>query len=281
MNYRVGTIGFSYADWKPAFYPPATRSGDFLAAYAQVFDTLELDTTFHAIPPADRVAKWAAATPPGFTFCPKTPKQITHENPLAFAAPVMRQFLRALAPMHTAGKLGPILIQFPPALTVADFDNVARFLKDLPPDHRYAVEFRNHTWQTDSTAGLLADHRCALVAADYAGQDGSGPAPPTPFPIRLTTDFLYLRFIGVHQQFSPLDHERVDMTPRLTWWLEHIRLAIAEAPFTGSPGPTEIFALFNNDFAGHAPATANRFRQLVGQAPRTLAAPPPAQQSLF
>ena len=41
MRYRVGTIGFSYADWKPGFYPSGTRVGDFLAAYAKVFDNAD------------------------------------------------------------------------------------------------------------------------------------------------------------------------------------------------------------------------------------------------
>jgi uncharacterized protein YecE (DUF72 family) len=263
MFLKIGTIGFAYTDWREVFYPKGTPASNFLPAYASAFDALELDTTFHAIPPIDRVQKWTDAVPHNFTFCVKTPRQITHDAPIAFGTRPMKDFLTALRPMQRAAKLGPILIQFPPTFPAAEFKNVETFLKDLPTDFRYAVEFRNPTWENQRAFDLLKHYRCAWVAADY-GND--------PFPIHPTTDFLFLRFIGIHKQFSPYTHERIDTTERLHWWHEQI-LAI-------SPPPTTTYAFFTDDYAGHAPATVNRFRMIAG-----LSAPTPSipknQNSLF
>jgi uncharacterized protein YecE (DUF72 family) len=100
-----------------------------------------------------------------------------------------------------------------------------------------------------------------------------------PYPIHVTTDFLYLRFIGVHNQFESHDHERIDMTDRLAWWHEQIRAA-ADPTASGTP-PTTVYAMFNNDYAGYAPATADRFGQAVGLPQKIAPQPPAPQQSLF
>src|ERR1700761_5707447 len=116
--WRIGTIGFSFSDWLKVFYPANARSGEYLLTYGAIFDTVELDTTFHATPPIERVKKWANGVPGDFVFCAKTPRQITHEAPIASGVPAMRYFLRALTPMQKQNKLGPILLQFPPAFGV-------------------------------------------------------------------------------------------------------------------------------------------------------------------
>jgi uncharacterized protein YecE (DUF72 family) len=263
MIWKIGTIGFSYTDWRKVFYPEGTPVSEFLSAYATAFDALELDTTFHAIPPQERVQKWADAVPTGFTFCVKTPKQITHDAPISFGTRPMKEFLDTLRPMQRADKLGPILIQFPPTFPAAEFKNVETFLNDLPTDFRYAVEFRNASWENQRTFDLLKHYRCAWVAADYADD---------PFPIHATTDFLFVRFIGIHKQFAVYDHERIDMTERLGWWHEQISVA--------APMPRTVFTFFNDDYAGHAPATANRLRGIVGL-PAGRAEVGRPQQSLF
>ena len=78
-DWRIGTMGFSYADWAGVFYPPGTKAGDYLEHYAQYFDTVELDTTFHAAPPPERFRRWAEVTPDGFRFCMKMPRAVTHD----------------------------------------------------------------------------------------------------------------------------------------------------------------------------------------------------------
>src|ERR1051325_11160106 len=93
MRYCVGTIGFSYSDWVGTFYPRGAKGTELLPLYAGAFEGVELDTTFHAMPTVERVAKWADATPAGFLFCPKTPKRIRNEDPMGCAERGWRNFL--------------------------------------------------------------------------------------------------------------------------------------------------------------------------------------------
>src|SRR6476659_1528205 len=116
-NWRLGTVGFGYDDWKGVFYPDSLKSADYLSFYSRHFDTVELDTTFHATPAAERVARWAMAVPEGFRFCVKTPKDVTHADGRV-SAPVrvdaMRRFVDVVREFRE--KLGVVLVQFPPSL---------------------------------------------------------------------------------------------------------------------------------------------------------------------
>src|SRR5438045_9583930 len=71
MAIRVGTSGWSYPSWKPGFYPEGTRPDEFLAYYAERFDTVELNTTGYRLPSEDQFRRWAEAVPDGFEFAVK------------------------------------------------------------------------------------------------------------------------------------------------------------------------------------------------------------------
>src|SRR5688500_12035907 len=191
MDWRLGTMGFSYADWAGVFYPPGTKAGDYLAHYAKYFDTLELDTTFHAAPPPERFRRWAEVTPAGFRFCMKMPRAVTHDVPPDKGITPMRAFLDAAREL--GDKLGVVLLQFAPHFEADQFDALAKLLAALPDDVRFAVELRNRSWGTRRTLDLLREHRCCLVAAEYLSRPGR---------IHVTTDFLYVRWIGEHQRFK-------------------------------------------------------------------------------
>src|SRR5688500_1144693 len=65
---RIGTASWTdpgfVADWYPKKLPAAER----LAWYAQHFQLVEVNSTFYAVPPADRVADWCDRTPDDFVF---------------------------------------------------------------------------------------------------------------------------------------------------------------------------------------------------------------------
>jgi uncharacterized protein YecE (DUF72 family) len=244
--WRIGTIGFGYSDWQGAFYPKDVKPADHLSYYAKHFDTLELDTTFHAVPTVDRVRKWAAAVPDEFRFCVKTPKDVTHGTPplsnriepmLAFVE-VVREF---------GAKLGVVLLQFPPSFDTGDGRELEKFLRALPTDVRFALELRHASWNTDATAELLRDLGCCRVAGDYFDE---------PWDVPDTTDFLYIRWIGEHGRFPTLDREQLDVTERLAWWKRRIDET--------ARGVETVWGLVNNDFSGYAVGTANRMKNLVG-----------------
>lgn len=244
-DWRIGTIGFSYDDWVGPFYPPGRKAGEFLSFYSRHYDTVELDTTFYAVPPIDRMRRWADTVPEGFAFSVKTPKEITHETPLVAAASPMTKFVdvcRALGP-----KLGPILIQFPPSFEINQFTGLDRFLSQLPADARFAVELRHRSWGRVETLEMLRRRRCALVAAEYASR---------PRRVFATTDFLYLRWIGVHGRFAVHDREQKDVTADLQWWQQAIERV--------RPQVDAVWGFFGDDYAGYSIASANQFRRMVG-----------------
>jgi uncharacterized protein YecE (DUF72 family) len=251
VNWRIGTMGFSYADWSGPFYPPGLKNGDWLGYYAKHFNAVELDTTFHAAPPPERFDRWAAATPDGFRFCPKLPRAITHDNPLAGGGPATDDFLRSAR--RLGPKLGVVLIQFAPTFEANQFAAVDRFLAALPADVRFAVELRHRSWGTPETLHMLHERRCAFVAAEYATRSARAFA---------TADFLYVRLVGVHGTYPTHQAEAVDPTDRLAWWHATITHAL--------PKVKEIWGFVNNDYAGYSPATATRLKQLFGLETRDL-----------
>ncbi len=245
-RWRLGTTGFTDPDWVGGFYPRDVKSGEHLPYYARFFDAVEIDTTFHAAPTPERVRRWADSVPDDFAFCVKTPKAITHGDTLVGTLDSMLSFLDAIRAFGP--KLGAVLIQFPPSLTESAFAPLEKLLAGLPPDLRFAVEFRHDSWNTPRTEQLLRAHRCAWVAADFMIE---------PWGVRATTDFLYVRWIGQHDRFPTHREEQVDVTERLRWWAEEIRAA---AP---APAAT-VYGFFNNDYAGYSVGTLNRFRGVVG-----------------
>lgn len=247
-NWYLGTVGFGYKDWDGVFYPAGSPTRNYLSHYSKIFNTVELDTTFYGTPSAERVKQWAANTPADFKFCVKTPRQITHELRLKGTASLMQAFLDVIGLLEQ--KLGVILIQLPPSFSAAQFDTVAAFLEDLPLGLRYAIEFRHESWFTGETTTLLKTHHICWTSTDYSD---------LPRQIALTTDFLYIRWLGRHGQFEQKDQEQIDVSPQLAWWWEYIQPQLARVQ--------TIYGFFNNDYAGHSPATCNQFKTIVGLSP--------------
>ena len=123
MSILIGTQGWNYPAWIGPFYPPDTRPAELLPAYARMFNAVEVDSTFYAIPDARTVRAWNERTPAGFTFALKMPKEVTHDLRLRNAAPVIEELVarvRGLGP-----KLGPILLQMGPDFSPAELPALA------------------------------------------------------------------------------------------------------------------------------------------------------------
>jgi uncharacterized protein YecE (DUF72 family) len=246
-QWYLGTIGFSYRDWVGEFYPPGTLQREYLPYYSKVFNSVEMDTTFHSIPQPSTVLSWVKNTPADFTFCVKTPRTITHGLGLKGTKGLMDEFLEALSPFQK--KIGPILVQLPPSYSQDDYPSLATFLEDLPSSHRYAIEFRHPSWYNDKTKQLLTHFKICWVTIDF---------PNLPRQIIRTTDFLYFRWIGVNGMFQYHTHERLDKSEQLKSWSQVIQPYLEHV--------SGIYGYFNNDYAGFAAGTCKRFMQLVGLA---------------
>lgn len=247
-KWHLGTMGFGYKEWQGVFYPDGLAARNYLAYYGERFGAVEIDSTFYGTPAPETVTRWTAVTPPHFTFCTKTPRTISHDHRLLpDAYGQMDHFLATMRGL--ADKLGAVLIQLPPDFTTQEQPVLAQFLERLPADLRFAVEFRHRSWEetAESTADLLQTHRICWATADYIHLSHT---------IRPTTDFLYLRFIGPHGQFSSKDRELVDKTAVLEAWWQQMQ--------THLPLMAHVYGFFNNDYAGYSPATCNRFKRIVG-----------------
>jgi uncharacterized protein YecE (DUF72 family) len=242
---RIGVQGFSPKDWVGTFYPPGFTSRQFLPFYAQVFDTVELNATFYAIPSASTVRSWAVRTPPGFLFTAKMPQEITHDKRLLGAEEKLSVFLDMMRLLE--GKLGPVLIQFPRSFTTRFEDNLRAFLPLLPRDIRFAAEFRSQSWHDEEVFKLLSEFDVAWCINDW--QD----LPPV---IETTTDFAYLRLVGFHREFSHLGRVQRDRSPELASWAGTLRDLATKVDL--------IYIYVNNHYAGHAPATVNQLKEFLG-----------------
>lgn len=183
MQLHIGTSGWSYPTWKPAFFPERLPSKRFLEFYSTQLNAVELNATFRRMPTASAIAGWVGSTPPDFRFAAKAHQSITHFKRLKHADESLRFFLRSLEPMRESGKLGAILLQVPPNLK-ADPVLLERFVQLLPVAYRFAFEFRHETWFTDSTYEILKKKNVALCWAE---------SEKITAPRALTADFVYYR----------------------------------------------------------------------------------------
>jgi uncharacterized protein YecE (DUF72 family) len=136
----VGSSGFSYASWKPDFYPPGTKSTEFLRSYAERLSTVELNTTGYRLPEEAQFRRWAEETPAGFKFAVKMP----HPNRLV----PFTERVRILGE-----RLGPVRIVIQQA---RDDEFLARLLDALDPEIGWALDFRHESWTAVETGAAIA-----------------------------------------------------------------------------------------------------------------------------
>ena len=113
---HVGTAGWAYADWEGIFYPkPHPRGFDPLAYLSRYVDVVEVNSTFYGPVEPNVARRWVdrVADARDFAFTAKLWKRFTHERDTAFTREDVAVVRKGFAPMHNAGKLGALLLQFP------------------------------------------------------------------------------------------------------------------------------------------------------------------------
>ena len=222
MAVRIGTCGWQYADWRPAFYPHGVAQSKWLEFYSSHFDTVEVDSSFYRLPSAASVAKWRDMTPDGFLFSLKVSRYITHVRRLRTVRGALSTLQRRAAPLGS--KLGPLLLQLPPTLS-KDLSALEDTM-DALTGHAVAFEPRHPSWHDDDVNDVLARHNAALCLADKNGR-------PTG-PLWRTADWGYVRFHSGRADPRPCYGRRALQT-----WAD--RCAELWGP------RHEVFAYFNND----------------------------------
>jgi uncharacterized protein YecE (DUF72 family) len=136
---RVGASGFSFASWRPGFYPAGTKPADFLAFYAQRLQTVEINNSFYKLPAEATFAKWAASVPDGFRFSVKAPRAVSVFGRVDFV-PDLNARVRALG-----DRLGPIVVRFADRRE-RDDEFVVKLLDALDDGLDVALDFRDPSW---------------------------------------------------------------------------------------------------------------------------------------
>ncbi len=159
-----GTSGFAYPSWKPDFYPAKLPAAKFLGYYSERLNAVEVNYTFRRLPSASTLEKWVTSTRAGFIFPLKAHMRITHIDRLK-PSEFTQLFFKAIDPLRSARRLGPVLFQLAPAFK-CDEKVLADFLAVLPDGIRCAFEFRHASWLVDPVYALLEKHGAALCLAE-------------------------------------------------------------------------------------------------------------------
>jgi uncharacterized protein YecE (DUF72 family) len=252
QQFRIGTQGWNYDGWNGVFYPRGTSSTDRLELYSRVFDTVEIDSTFYAMPPAERFRSWYERTPPGFAFTVKLPRDITHDLRLVGTDALLHDFCERASELRE--KLGALLVQLPPDMTVRERPALERFVRGLPREIEFAVEFRDAGWFDARTSDLLASLGLTMAVSVGPWLDS---ARALDIAAHAPGAFQYLRWMGAprHQQLTPelVDSRRDDLRA----WAA--RILSRDAPV--------VYAYFNNDYQGHSPTSARMLQAALGLEP--------------
>jgi len=240
---RVGCSGWQYDSWRGVLYPDGLAKGRWLERYSQVFDTVEVNSTFYRLASRDAVARWVEETPPDFMFACKASRYMTHIKRLQNLADGIGRYYEGIQPLADAGKLGPIVWQFP-ANFHRDDDRLGRALPLLPPG-RHCFEFRHESWFTEEVYKQLRAHGAALVIGDH---------PQRPFQTcELTTDWTLVRLHHGHRgrRGNYSGTELDEWARRIAEWRRR----------------AEVFVYFNNDWEGYAVRNALALRRLLQRSP--------------
>ncbi len=238
---QIGTSGYQYDHWRGAFYPETLATRDWLAYYANHFETVEINSTFYRLPSAATVKAWRKAAGAGFCFALKFSRYGTHLKHLLDPQQPIAAFLDRAQQLGSS--LGPILVQLPPRWA-PNVERLGRFLEVAPRRLRWAFEFRDPRWLCEPVFRLLREQGAALCVHDLIAKH----------PREITTNWIYLRFHGDQyagsytQQFLTAEARR----------LEAYRAR-----------GLDVYVYFNNDLGGHAVRNALDLKRYVQNAAAT------------
>ena len=295
---RIGTSSWADPGFVEEWYPLGLAARDRLAWYAGHFDTVEVNSTFYAIPGESTVARWAQVTPENFVFDVKLHRVLSrHAAKLDTLPTNMRErarlsargrvmlddwleaalveaTLEAVAPLVQAGKLGAFLLQCTPAFTPKghELDELASLVKRLAP-LPLALELRHRGWvdsgRVERTLGWMVEHGVAWVSVD--APVGKSPTIMPPIDAVTRDGLAYLRAHGRNAEAYTRGRS---VAERFAYRYSDAELGeISEraqrlAERVGDGGSVHV--QFNNNRGADAPHAAERMRELRGVSPRAV-----------
>jgi uncharacterized protein YecE (DUF72 family) len=288
----VGTSSWADPGFVKEWYPPKMPAKERLPWYAQRFQTVELNSSFYAVPDRSTVHEWVAATPDDFVFDVKVHRALSrHAAPLDSLPPdlrdgvqttergrvrmtgelelaLARRLVEETAPLADAGKLGAYLVQLTPAFAPRghELEELDQLVEAFAP-HPVAVELRHRGWvrekRIERTLGWFSERGVTFVCVDAPPGDEIPIMPPLD---AVTSDRLaYLRAHGRNTEGYLRGRS---VAERFAWRysdkeLEEIGARVGSLAEQAG----EVHVAFNNNRGDDAPTAAQRFRALLGQAP--------------
>ncbi|PSW18706.1 DUF72 domain-containing protein [Photobacterium sanctipauli] len=280
----LGLTMWSHNHWQQSLYGRGCKSGDRLAKYAEVFHTVEGNTTFYATPALQTTTKWRDATPDDFIFTFKLPQAITHQHQLLHCEQLLTDFFSVMAPVEH--KVGLWKIQLPAQFGPNGLAALEKFLRKLPKHFPVGVEVRHPAFfakgeDEKALNRLLIEHGANRIIMDSRPVFAAPPTTPAvidahqkkphvPVHAIATAATPMIRFIG-HPDEAENDAFFANWLIRLPRWLAE-----------GKQPMLFIHTPDNN----HAPELAVRlYRQLQQHIPDTalpdVALPKPEDSGQF
>jgi uncharacterized protein YecE (DUF72 family) len=297
----VGTSSWADPGFVKEWYPKGMPAAERLPWYAERFRTVELNSSFYAVPDRNTVHRWAEVTPDGFTFDVKAHRVLSrHAAPLDSLPPDLRdraetnergrviltpeleralaaRLLEEVAPLDESGKLGSFLLQLTPEFSPRrhELSELDALVEALAP-HPLAVELRNRNWvdeeRLESTLGWFSHRGVAFVGVDGPQGDNFQIMPPLDAVTR--DDLAYMRAHGRNTE-GYLSGRSV--AERFGWRYTDEELEEIAGRARGlADQAAEVHVMFNNNRDDDAPTAAQRFQALLGQDP----GPPPEDPQL-
>ncbi len=272
----IGTSGWSYPKgegaWDGIFYPPKLADKDKLTFYAQYFNTVEINSSFYRPPSLYAARAWASRVPDDFRFTAKLWQKFTHPRMFEAATgqPAHVQdedfgvFAEGIAPLAEAGKLGPLLAQFPTSFRPSP--ETLAYLEDLigrlsGAGFKLAVELRHREWtaseETAAIRAFMEEHRVAWVMIDEPRFKTSIRNVP------LTSDSAYFRFHGRNYKNWWRHGESEDRYNYL--YTSDEQRHIAEDVREASDRTHETYAFYNNHYGAKAVVNAVQLELALGR----------------
>lgn len=204
---NLGLTNWGFSQWAGNLYPPQIKEKDFLHYYSRQFNSIELNATHYKLYGAGTITKWKQASPPGFLFCPKMFKEVTHKGSLIGTKALVAEFCTAIESFDD--RLGPVFIQLPETYSANRINELTEFLNYLPKTVTFFLEVRHPDWFLSSRLfDQLHALRIGAVLTDTAGRRDCAH-------MQLTIPKAFIRFVANDQH--PTDYQRIDE------WAERIR----------------------------------------------------------
>lgn len=238
--------------WKGLLFPETARQPDFLELYSRVFNTVEGNSTFYALPSLDTARRWADCVKPDFRFCFKVPRAISHEGMLLHAPEVRGDLLAFLEVFATKEVLGPTFLQLHPSFGPSHLGTLHQFLEAWPQSLPLVVEVRHPEFfqggeaetaleatLSEAQAGrVLFDSRALYHAAPDDPIEKMSQTRKPKVPVRWSSTTLppFVRFVG-RNQVEKADPWLKEAAQAAAGWIRN-----GDRPYLFMHAPEDAFA---------------------------------------